>query len=143
MFLSILEDIYETTTVKNINEIFELEASFIKQIDKNEIEANRLQLLKMHNTMLNRISPSLCTQIRGRIQLLLSEIFPIFDKSGVNFKGYYNTSDLTLNNITKEDKSCLIDSYFYNQFWILQKYISNPFLVSSFYLNDIVISDKQ
>ena len=66
------------------------------------------------------------TQFRGKVQLSLASIFPISDKSGVNQKGLYN-----LNNTIITDKSEVktIDLNFYKQFWILIRYMSNPFMV--------------
>ncbi len=66
------------------------------------------------------------TKFRGKVQMALTSIFPISDKSGVNQKGLYNLNK-TLNLInTSKGEDVFI---FYRQFWILIRYLINPFLV--------------
>jgi len=60
--------------------------------------------------------------------MVLASIFPISDKSGVNQKGLYNLNNL--GNQSKFEKLKIINYPFYKQFWIVLKYMANPFTVS-------------
>ena len=109
-----------------MEQIFNLVEHFLKNVYKKEIEKRKLMILKIMNSVLKRLSSSLNTKLRGKIQMLLSEIFPIAEKSGVNLKGHYNLKN-SLPNIGKKH-----ENKFFAQFWILQKYLTNPFLVRLF-----------
>jgi hypothetical protein len=73
---------------------------------------------------MKRLSTSMDTQFRGKVQMSLASIFPSSEKSGVNQKGQYNTN---INIQLSEMKG--LNSHFYKQFWILIKYVTNPFSV--------------
>jgi hypothetical protein len=73
---------------------------------------------------MKRLSTSMDTQFRGKVQMTLASIFPSSEKSGVNQKGLYNTNI----NIQLSDAKG-VNSHFYKQFWILIKYLTNPFQV--------------
>ena len=134
--LILIEDIFETFPIKEIESLFELVSAFLKKVDQKIIDEKKYKILKITNTVMKRLSPSLDTKLRGEIQMLLSEIFPISDKSGVNLKGHYNMNNSASWNEIENDiisnKSNIIDVKFYKQFWILHKYLTNPFLVSLF-----------
>ena len=71
------------------------------------------------------------TKFRGKVQMGLTSIFPISDKSGVNQKGLYNLNN-TLNLLnTSRGEDVFI---FYRQFWILIRYLTNPFLVIYYFI---------
>lgn len=134
--LNAFMDIFRTLPKERMEECFDLQSAFLRKYDRKEIHTNKLSILKITNLILQRVSPSLFTKIRGKIQMLLSEIFVVFDKSGVNFKGNYNkTSINSWNNfpyfVNKSDDPSMpkIDENLYNQFWIIQKYLANPILV--------------
>jgi hypothetical protein len=64
-------------------------------------------------------------------------VITLADKSGVNLKGKYNVNNFQMNfglNSSKKENETEeeVDDLFYQQFWILQKYLMNPFLVSLF-----------
>ena len=129
--LTILEDVIETIPIDGIEKIFEVLSQFLKEIDLTQIEDRKLSLLKIKNIVLKRLSSSLDTKFRGKVQLLLSEIFKLSEKSGVNLKGLYsNNSTLTIqtNEINKDNKN-EINIPFYKQFWILQRFLTNPLYV--------------
>ena len=129
--LTILEDVIETIPIDGIEKIFEVLSQFLKEIDSTQIEHRKLSLLKITNIVLKRLSSSLDTKFRGKVQLLLSEIFKLSERSGVNLKGFYsNNSTLTIqtNEINKDNKN-EINISFYKQFWILQRFLANPLYV--------------
>ena len=129
--LTILEDVIETIPIDGIEKIFEVLSNFLKEINLNQIEERKLSLLKITNIVLKRLSSSLDSKFRGKVQLLLSEIFKLSEKSGVNLKGLYsNNSSLIIqtNEINKDNKN-EINIPFYKQFWILQRFLTNPLYV--------------
>ncbi len=129
--LTILEDVIETIPIDGIEKIFEVLSIFLKEINLNQIEERKLSLLKITNIVLKRLSSSLDSKFRGKVQLLLSEIFKLSEKSGVNLKGLYsNNSSLVIqtNEINKDNKN-EINIPFYKQFWILQRFLTNPLYV--------------
>ena len=129
--LTILEDVIETIPIDGIEKIFEVLSNFLKEINSNQIEERKLSLLKITNIVLKRLSSSLDSKFRGKVQLLLSKIFKLSKKSGVNLKGLYsNNSSLVIqtNEINKDNKN-EINIPFYKQFWILQRFLTNPLYV--------------
>lgn len=88
-------------------------------------------------------------QFRGTLQRFLAKIMPLTHMTGVNFIGKFNdqntTSIETQNEIkeqtTNERRSSSKESTtvntsefkVYKHFWSIQKYLNNPFLVSSFF----------
>ena len=132
--LIIIEDIFETIYLTNIEKHFEIFSTFIKN-EKNNIENNELLLLyKIVNIINKRLSSSLDTKLKGKIQIFFSKIFDICDKSGVNIKGLYNNNEIYLSNINNENENNEnnnnylneIDYKFFKNFWIVQKILENP-----------------
>ena len=126
--LTILEDVIETIPKDGIEKIFEVLSQFLKEIDLTQIEDRKLSLLKIKNIVLKRLSSSLDTKFRGKVQLLLSEIFKLSERSGVNLKGFYSNNSTLTNEINKDNKN-EINISFYKQFWILQRFLANPLYV--------------
>ena len=126
--LTILEDVIETIPIDGIEKIFEVLSQFLKEIDLTQIEDRKLSLLKIKNIVLKRLSSSLDTKFRGKVQLLLSEIFKLSERSGVNLKGFYSNNSTLTNEINKDNKN-EINISFYKQFWILQRFLANPLYV--------------
>ena len=126
--LTILEDVIETIPKDGIEKIFEVLSQFLKEIDSTQIEHRKLSLLKITNIVLKRLSSSLDTKFRGKVQLLLSEIFKLSERSGVNLKGFYSNNSTLTNEINKDNKN-EINISFYKQFWILQRFLTNPLYV--------------
>lgn len=96
----------------------------------------KLNLLRISNSILKRLSSSMDTQFRGKVQMALASIFPISDKSGVNQKGLYNLNNATncgLQKNEEENNVKMVNYRFYKQFWVLHKFLTNPFLVKIIY----------
>ena len=104
-----------------------------------------LPLLRISNGILYRLSSTGDTSFIVRIHKLIAEVFPLSHKAGVNFKGIYNEKisiesteedaemeDEQHNTYiidSKEAKSTKLSFKFYKNFWLLQKYIVDPFQV--------------
>jgi hypothetical protein len=85
------------------------------------------------------------TNFIGRIHKLIANVFPLYHQSGVNFKGIYNErvwveptdqdaemepEDENNHLNTKTEESTQKLSYsFYKNFWLVQKYMADPFQV--------------
>jgi hypothetical protein len=133
--LIIIEDIFETIYLTNIEKHFEIFSTFIKN-EKNNIENYELLLLyKVVNIINKRLSSSLDTNLKGKIQIFFSKIFDICDKSGVNIKGLYNNNEIYLSNMNNDNENNVnnninnlneIDYKFFKNFWIVQKILENP-----------------
>ncbi len=112
------------------------------KFEEKEEKQNGLILLRIANSVLKRLSSSRDTQFRGKVQMMLASIFQTDDKSGVNLKGLYNTSNYSFESkLNKSD----INFKFYKQFWILHRYLTNPFqvltLLSQLFTNKKVEED--
>lgn len=93
--------------------------------------------------MLEKLSSTNDTEFIGRVHKLIANTFPLSHRSGVNFKGLYNdrtTSVIEEDIEMKEEnqghllvneisKASMLSNDFFNNFWLLQKYISDPFQV--------------
>jgi THO complex subunit 1 len=125
----ILEELFECQPKKRIEKMFYLLEEQILNKKVTDCNPNNT-LLKICNGILKKLSQTHDTQFRGRIQLLISCIFPISERSGVNVNGGYNTGNQTTIEAKSSQPSQEYD--FYHNFWTLQKYISNPFLVITY-----------
>ena len=107
---------------------------------KDFTSTDSLLLVKTANGILKRLSPSLDTSLRGKIQSSISQLFSIYHLSGVNARGQYNsknqnyellTSSVGLENIVDNNSSVYNnkENNFYKKFWNLHKYICNPLLL--------------
>ena len=91
----------------------------------------KLILLRMANNILKKLSITNDTSFRGRVQMFITAVFPLSEKSGVNLKGTLNTQNVTLIDgaPTANAPATEFDFPFYRNFWLLQRLIENPFLV--------------
>jgi hypothetical protein len=64
-----------------------------KKLKDSTHDKRKLPILRITNTILRRLSSSMDTNFKGKIQMVLASIFPISDKSGVNLKGLYNKNN--------------------------------------------------
>lgn len=131
-FLVIVEDILETVPINDLEILFDrFESNLkIKSYSSFNIDTRKLTMLKISNTILKRLSSSMDTKLRGRVQMALASIFPISDKSGVNQKGLYNLNNIMGKLNTQGDSDSKVSNFrFYKQFWVVMKYISNPLSV--------------
>ena len=76
-------------------------------------------LLRVCNELLRRFSKTRDALYCGRIRLLLANVFPLSERSGLNLKGSFNTE-----NVTEWDREATDD--FYVSFWRCQEFFSNP-----------------
>ncbi|PON58467.1 THO complex, subunit THOC [Parasponia andersonii] len=85
----------------------------------------KLVMLRTCNQLLRRLSKANDVVFCGRILMFLAHFFPLSERSAVNIKGVFNTS-----NETKYEKDppdgISIDFNFYKTFWSLQEYFCNP-----------------
>lgn len=126
MIFQLLEDLTEMSTMKNCEDIFGYIESKQDILGKPELFARgKLVMLRTCNQLLRRLSKANDVVFCGRIIMFLAHFFPLSERSAVNIKGVFNTS-----NETKYEKEApdgiAIDFNFYKTFWSLQEYFSNP-----------------
>ncbi|KAI5410919.1 THO complex subunit 1 [Lathyrus oleraceus] len=126
MIFQLLEDLTEMSTMKNCKDIFGYIESKQDILGKQELFARgKLVMLRTCNQLLRRLSKANDVVFCGRILMFLAHFFPLSERSALNIKGVFNTS-----NETKYEKEPIegicIDFNFYETFWGLQEYFSNP-----------------
>lgn len=126
MIFQLLEDLTEMSTMKNCKDIFAYIESKQDILGKQELFARgKLVMLRTCNQLLRRLSKANDVIFCGRILMFLAHFFPLSERSAVNIKGVFNTS-----NDTKYEKEApngiSIDFNFYKTFWSLQEYFCNP-----------------
>lgn len=132
--LYIIEDVFETFPINELETIFDLFEKNLRTKNSSQFQnRENLIILKISNNILKRLSTSVDTKFRGKVQMAIASVFPLNDKSGVNQKGLYNTRNqnyqIETNPLTRKDSNTFINSNFYKQFWIVHKHLCNPFLV--------------
>ncbi|XP_057807924.1 THO complex subunit 1-like isoform X2 [Salvia miltiorrhiza] len=131
MIFQLLEDLTEMSTMRNCKDIFGYIESKQDILGKPELFARgKLVMLRTCNQLLRRLSKANDVVFCGRIIMFLAHFFPLSERSAVNIKGVFNTS-----NETKYEKeapeSSSIDFNFYKTFWSLQESFSNPASLAS------------
>ncbi|XP_052176612.1 THO complex subunit 1 isoform X7 [Diospyros lotus] len=126
MIFQLLEDLTEMSTMRNCKDIFGYIESKQDILGKPELFARgKLVMLRTCNQLLRRLSKANDVVFCGRIIMFLAHFFPLSERSAVNIKGVFNTS-----NETKYEKEApdgiSIDFNFYKTFWSLQEYFCNP-----------------
>lgn len=126
MIFQLLEDLTEMSTMKNCKDIFAYIESKQDILGKQELFARgKLVMLRTCNQLLRRLSKASDVVFCGRILMFLAHFFPLSERSAVNIKGVFNTS-----NETKYEKEApdgiSIDFNFYKMFWSLQEYFYSP-----------------
>ncbi|KAL6493814.1 suppressor of the transcriptional defect of hpr1 by overexpression [Orobanche gracilis] len=156
MIFQLLEDLTEMSTMRNCEDIFGYIESKQDILGKPELFARgKLVMLRTCNQLLRRLSkhkkvtehtltksgsPFELHSFRsfhandvvfcGRIIMFLAHFFPLSERSAVNIKGVFNTSNET--KYEKEAADCnTIDFNFYKTFWSLQEFFSNPSSLAS------------
>ncbi|KAL1371231.1 hypothetical protein HN51_001455 [Arachis hypogaea] len=125
MIFSLLEDLTEMSTMKNCKDIFGYIESKQDILGKQELFARgKLVMLRTCNQLLRRLSKANDVVFCGRILMFLAHFFPLSERSALNIKGVFNTSNET--KYEKEPLGICIDFKFYETFWGLQEYFSNP-----------------
>ncbi|KAK3228771.1 hypothetical protein Dsin_000652 [Dipteronia sinensis] len=128
MIFQLLEDLTEMSTMRNCKDIFGYIESKQDILGKQELFARgKLVMLRTCNQLLRRLSKANDVVFCGRILMFLAHFFPLSERSAVNIKGVFNTS-----NETKYEKDppdgIPVDFNFYKTFWSLQEYFCNPAL---------------
>ncbi|XAR54473.1 hypothetical protein NMG60_11029616 [Bertholletia excelsa] len=126
MIFQLLEDLTEMSTMRNCEDIFGYIESKQDILGKPELFARgKLVMLRTCNQLLRRLSKANDVVFCGRIIMFLAHFFPLSERSAVNIKGVFNTSNET--NYEKEPPDGIsIDFNFYKTFWSLQENFSNP-----------------
>ncbi|XP_015581368.1 THO complex subunit 1 isoform X2 [Ricinus communis] len=126
MIFQLLEDLTEMSTMKNCQDIFGYIESKQDILGKQELFARgKLVMLRTCNQLLRRLSKANDVVFCGRILMFLAHFFPLSERSAVNIKGVFNTS-----NETKYEKDppagISVDFNFYKTLWSLQENFCNP-----------------
>ncbi|KAK8977013.1 hypothetical protein V6N11_019685 [Hibiscus sabdariffa] len=131
MIFQLLEDLTEMSTMRNCEDIFRYIESKQDILGKQELFARgKLVMLRTCNQLLRRLSKANDVVFCGRILMFLAHFFPLSERSAVNIKGVFNTS-----NETKYEKDppegISVDFNFYKTFWSLQEHFCNPASLSN------------
>ncbi|KDP40562.1 hypothetical protein JCGZ_24561 [Jatropha curcas] len=126
MVFQLLEDLTEMSTMRNCKDVFGYIESKQDILGKQELFARgKLVMLRTCNQLLRRLSKANDVVFCGRILMFLAHFFPLSERSAVNIKGVFNTS-----NDTKYEKDppagISIDFNFYKTLWSLQEFFCNP-----------------
>uniref|UniRef100_A0A1D1XVT7 THO complex subunit 1 n=1 Tax=Anthurium amnicola TaxID=1678845 RepID=A0A1D1XVT7_9ARAE len=126
MIFQLLEDLTEMSTMKDCKEVFGYIESKQDILGKQELFGRgKLVMLRTCNQLLRRLSKANDVVFCGRILMFLAHFFPLSERSAVNIKGVFNTS-----NETKYEKDAPdgvpVDFNFYKTFWSLQEHFRNP-----------------
>ncbi|KAF9217152.1 hypothetical protein CPC16_006012 [Podila verticillata] len=95
--LNTIEEVLEFQTVDNSECIYGYLESRVQRLTANmvSVKGKGLTLLRLCNELLRRLSKAKNTVFCGRILMLLSNVFPLGERSGVNLKGDYNVDNVT------------------------------------------------
>ncbi|KAJ1299164.1 hypothetical protein BS78_01G511100 [Paspalum vaginatum] len=131
MVFQLLEDLTEMSTIKDCKDIFGYIESQQDVLGKQELFGRgKLVMLRTCNQLLRRLSKANDVVFCGRIIMFLAHFFPLSERSALNIKGVFNTS-----NVTKYEKDGMdgisVDFNFYKTLWSLQEHFSNPALTSA------------
>ncbi|KAJ4777437.1 THO complex subunit 1 [Rhynchospora pubera] len=126
VIFQLLEDLTEMSTIKDCKEVFAYIESKQDVLGKQELfSRGKLVMLRTCNQLLRRLSKANDVVFCGRILMFLAHFFPLSERSALNIKGVFNTS-----NETKYEKEAPdgvpIDFKFYKTLWNLQEHFSNP-----------------
>lgn len=143
--LSLVEELIESQPISMCSRLFGYTESRVKPltIDLHPTRGKGLVLLRTCNELLRRLSkPSQQhTVFAGRILSLLAKVFPLGERSGVNLRGDFNVENKThIEERTDDDEDAVDDSgdkdqrdqifkvdyEFYELFWKVQRFFSNP-----------------
>ena len=136
-----IEELFQMIRTEDLESMFFLLKEVIQKT--NSMSSFYLPLLRISNGILDRLSSTNDTEFIGQVHKLIANVFPLSHRSGVNFKGSYNkriTNEIEEDVEMKEDdqghllvneisKASMLSHDFFENFWLLQKYISDPFQV--------------
>ncbi|KAJ6704857.1 HPR1 [Salix purpurea] len=131
MIFQLLEDLTEMSTMRNCKDIFGYIESKQDILGKQELFARgKLVMLRTCNQLLRRLSKANDVVFCGRILMFLAHFFPLSERSAVNIKGVFNTSNET--KYEKEPPAAIsLDFNFYKTMWSLQEYFCDPSITLS------------
>nr|CAH8847205.1 unnamed protein product [Trichobilharzia regenti]CAH8847208.1 unnamed protein product [Trichobilharzia regenti] len=150
----LFSDVFNTKPISVCEEMFGfMEETIITLKDVPLFGSGRNTLLRMCNDLLRRLSKSQNTVFCGQIQLFLTRLFPLDEKSGLNFMSNFNSEKNILYNKNPDpsvfrhhlphDHSCddieegemtdsvtplEVDAGLYVKFWSLQEFFKSPVL---------------
>ncbi len=143
--LSLVEELIESQPISTCSRLFGYTESRVKPltIDLHPTRGKGLVLLRTCNELLRRLSkPSQQhTVFAGRILSLLASVFPLGERSGVNLRGDFNVENKTIIEDRQDDEAeatdaladkderdqiFKVDYEFYELFWKVQRFFSNP-----------------
>eukprot|EP00250_Pteridium_aquilinum_P008993 c18365_g1_i1 orf=77-2083(+) len=127
MVFQLLEDLTEVSTIKDCKEVFGYIEGKQETLGKAELFGRgKLVMLRTCNQLLRRLSKANDVVFCGRILMFLAHFFPLSERSAVNIKGIFNTSNETKYEKEPPGDGLSLDFNFYKTFWSLQEYFCNP-----------------
>ncbi|KAF0932849.1 hypothetical protein E2562_012173 [Oryza meyeriana var. granulata] len=131
MVFQLLEDLTEMSTINDCKDVFGYIESKQDVLGKQELFGRgKLVMLRTCNQLLRRLSKANDVVFCGRIIMFLAHFFPLSERSALNIKGVFNTS-----NETRYEKDATdgisVDFNFYKTLWSLQEHFSNPALTAA------------
>ncbi|XP_076462348.1 THO complex subunit 1-like [Babylonia areolata] len=144
-----LADVFDMMVLEDCQLMFDfVEDRVLTWKSEPFFDAGKNYLLRMCNDLIRRLSKSQNTVFCGRIQLFLSRLFPLSEKSALNLMSQFNLENVTVfashSSDTKASESALktekmdledgetdaasivIDYNLYRKFWSLQDYFRKP-----------------
>ncbi|KAF9133075.1 hypothetical protein BGW39_010607 [Mortierella sp. 14UC] len=96
--IHLLEEVLDLQTVECSEQVYNYLESNVDLFASGiaTVKGKGLSLLRICNELLRRLSKAKNTVLCGRILMLLSSVFPITERSGVNLKGEFNMENVTL-----------------------------------------------
>ena len=145
---ALLEDLFDAQVVSSAERLFALveqrgDALMPLLADPKSGMRAKLTFLRMCTDLARRLSKSKNTNFCGRILMYMAYVLPLSERSGVNLKGVFATTDLALDDeadpadaidppagaaaaAPKAGGSGAVDFSFYAAFWGLQKAFFQP-----------------
>ncbi|XP_014782757.1 THO complex subunit 1 [Octopus bimaculoides] len=147
----LLSDVFDMIILEQCEDIFNLVEEKVSTWKSDTFyDAGKNYLLRMCNDLLRRLSKSQNTVFCGRIQLFLSRLFPLSEKSALNLMSQFNLDNITVYNTNREESrlknevnedrmefdgemeennsNVPIDFNLYRKFWALQDFFRKPLL---------------
>ena len=136
-----LEQLVETCTIADCEDVFTWVEARRGRLSADALwRRGKLVMLRTCNELQRRLSKTADTVLRGRVLLLLSSLYPLSERSALNLGGNYNagnTTELDDQNAAADanatdasaeasSEGVVVDRAFYETFWSLQKFFSNP-----------------
>ncbi|XP_048255677.1 THO complex subunit 1-like [Haliotis rufescens] len=149
-----LSDIFDMMTLDKCEEVFNIVEEKVTTWKSSMFyDAGKNYLLRMCNDLIRRLSKSQNTVFCGRIQLFLSRLFPLSEKSALNLMSQFNLDNVTVYNVKSDQRKIKlkddskdesmdveegemddfssssgvpIDYNLYRRFWSLQEYFRKP-----------------